>query len=186
MNQYDPGMQQPMQRGSNGLGIAGFVVSLLGVLGGCFGGVFLCPVGVILSAFGMRRQPRGLAIAGLIIGIVGCIWLVVGLVFLGGVGLAGLGLARESMAVVPIEKSINDFYAAQHRLPNDLQELAAKYPGTPTTTRSGKPIGYKTKSADSYTLILPGFDGQLGTADDIPVEVTVSGPTSPPTTPSKP
>src|SRR5436190_17217499 len=170
MNQYEGGVQQPVQRGANGLGIAGFVVSLLGLLSGCFGGVVLSPVGVILSAIGMRRQPRGLAIAGLIIGLIGSIGLVFWIMFVGTLGLAGFAMAREGMVIAQVEKGIVDFHAAEHRLPNDLQELASKYQGTPTTTRSGKPLGYKTKSADSYTLILPGFDGQLGTSDDIPVE----------------
>jgi hypothetical protein len=171
-----PGFEQPAQRASNGLGIAGFVVSLIGLLSGCFGGMVLSPVGLILSAVGMRRQPRGLAIAGLILGIVGSVWLVIGLLIFGGLTAASFGLAREAMVVARVEKGITDFHTAQHRLPTDLQELASKVPGTPTTTRSGKPLGYAVKTPTSYTLTLPGLDGQLGTADDIPVEVTVSGP----------
>ena len=60
---------------TNGLGIAGFVLSLVGLLF-CwipFFDAIISIIGVILSAFGMKKQPKGLAIAGLAIGIVALI-----------------------------------------------------------------------------------------------------------------
>ncbi|MCR5363494.1 MAG: hypothetical protein K6E44_02870 [Bacteroidales bacterium] len=66
--QYQPVQPKPV----NGLGIAGFVLSLVGI---CF---FWVPffnaisslIGLILSGFGMKKKPNGLAIAGLVIGII--------------------------------------------------------------------------------------------------------------------
>lgn len=63
------------QKQSNGLGTAGFVISLVAI--------FLCWIpalnwilwllGLIFSAIGMCKQPRGLAIAGLVISLIGII-----------------------------------------------------------------------------------------------------------------
>jgi hypothetical protein len=53
---------------SNDLGLAGFIVSLLGLV---LSGGLLCPVGLVLSAMALRREPRGFAVAGFVIGLVG-------------------------------------------------------------------------------------------------------------------
>ena len=65
-NQNQP-MQQPVQKGTNGFAIAGFILSF-------FGGL----LGLIFSIIGLVKakkegSPKGLAIAGLVISIV---WLV--------------------------------------------------------------------------------------------------------------
>jgi len=76
-----PGMQ-PIKK-TNGMGIAGFVVSLVGMLGGNY--LYLIPgiVGLILSIIGMVQMKKcnscnGLAIAGLVIGIISFIfWIII-------------------------------------------------------------------------------------------------------------
>lgn len=60
---------------TNGLGTAGFIVSLVGFLS-CG---FLSPIGLVLSLIALGRQPRGLAIAGFVLGLIGSIWLIVAL-----------------------------------------------------------------------------------------------------------
>lgn len=57
---------QPQQ--SNGLGVAGFVISLIGLL---LCGGFLCPLGLLLSFIAMFKEPRGMAVAGFLIGLLG-------------------------------------------------------------------------------------------------------------------
>jgi len=84
-DQQTPGQMVARQSQSNGLGIAGFIVSLVGWLT-CG---LLCPVGLILSVIGLFKQPRGMAIAGSVIGGFGSLFLV----FFGfalTVGLLGL------------------------------------------------------------------------------------------------
>ncbi len=81
------------QSQSNGLGVAGFVLSLLGL--------FTCGLtsllGVILSAIGMRREPRGLAIAGLVLGLITVLgWVVAFVVGVAAPLLVMVGLASEA------------------------------------------------------------------------------------------
>lgn len=62
----------------NGLGVAGFVVALIGLilswipLVNVFG-VILCGIGFILALIGAFKKPRTLAIIGIIMAIAGCI-----------------------------------------------------------------------------------------------------------------
>ena len=79
--QYGMGVQTP----SNGLGIAGFCLGLIGLLLSFIPilGViawFLVIPGVVLSAIGLKHQPKGLAIAGLVLsglGLLVCfLWVV--------------------------------------------------------------------------------------------------------------
>lgn len=61
----------PTPTPSNGLGVAGFVTSLVGLLLTCG---LLCPLGFIFSLVALRKQPRGMAIAGAVIGGLGSLW----------------------------------------------------------------------------------------------------------------
>lgn len=63
---------------SNGLGIAGFVISLLALFLGWipFLGWFLWLLGVIFSFIGVFKKPRGFAIAGLVISFIVVILLI--------------------------------------------------------------------------------------------------------------
>lgn len=64
-----------MEKKSNGIGIAGFVLALLGVF------LFWIPVinwilwllGLIFSFIGVFKQPKGLAIAGLVLSFISII-----------------------------------------------------------------------------------------------------------------
>ncbi len=74
---------------SNGVGTAGFVLSLIALVFGWipFLGWILWLVGFVLSLVGIFKKPRGLAIAGLVISLIGIIiliFIVAGLVMLGG------------------------------------------------------------------------------------------------------
>jgi len=69
--------QTPISNG-NGLGTAGFVLSLLGLLFGWIPvlGWILWLLGLVLSSAGMFKRPKGLAIAGLCISSIGLIILI--------------------------------------------------------------------------------------------------------------
>lgn len=89
--QYQQPYQQPQYpqyqpKPVNGLGIAGFVLSLVGIifLWVPFFDAIVSLIGLVLSGFGMKKKPNGLAIAGLVIGIiafiVGLIWTIAAIV----------------------------------------------------------------------------------------------------------
>lgn len=85
----------PGQQPTNMLGVLGFVLSLVGLVGEagaclCLPIVIiglLCPIGAIVAAFGLRHEPKGMAITGLVLGIVGSIIWIVLLVLIFGFGL---------------------------------------------------------------------------------------------------
>ncbi|WP_428743497.1 hypothetical protein [Tenacibaculum sp.] len=80
------------QKQSNGAGIAGFVLSIIGMLFSWFPifGWLIWASGLILSLIGIFEKPRGLAIAGLVISLFGLT-----LLLLFFVGLAILGAATS-------------------------------------------------------------------------------------------
>ena len=63
-----------IQQESNGLGTAGFIVSLIGFLT-CG---FISPLGLLFSIIGLFKNPKGLAIAGTVLGLIGSLWLFIG------------------------------------------------------------------------------------------------------------
>src|SRR5437773_6109506 len=103
MSQYpyqqgSPGYPPPVQQfivappPTNGLGVAGFVTSLIGVVT-CG---FLSPIGLLFSLVGLTRRPRGLAIAGTVLGALGSLWLFVA-GFAMVMGLLGLSRAAQTV-----------------------------------------------------------------------------------------
>ncbi len=83
-------------RRSNGLGVAGFVVSLVGV----FTLGLLCPVGLLLSLMALLRSPRGFAFAGVVIGLLGTIFLAVMVSFFGFAAFSCFNLGSRAMATI--------------------------------------------------------------------------------------
>ncbi len=180
MSQATPTQELARETTSNGLGIAGFVVSLVGFLGGCFGGALLSPVGLVLSGVAMRRRPKGFAIAGLVLGILGSLWLVIALVLgtlvVGGLGLASFAVLSQIRIVErfeDVDRAIQDYKRDVGYLPIALSNLETQYPNRITPVLI-KDMDYRATSLTSYTLILPGEDNKLGTADDVEHSVTLN------------
>lgn len=156
--------------GRNGLGIAGFVCSLVGLLT-C--GI-LSPVGLLLSLAAMFRPPRGFAIAGVTLGILGSLWvaaiiLVVSLTI--GLGAAasvvlGAGDVNALFDIEMIRRAIRQHHQETGALPRTLDELSLEEGAL--TDSWGARYGYDiAPDGRHYTIESPGRDGQMGTADDI-------------------
>jgi hypothetical protein len=163
-------------RETNGLGVAGFVCSLVGLL---FTGGLLCPIGLIVSVIALGRRPRGFATAGVIIGILGTCGGILFILFAGAAVLAALGLAAVAMISLsePEKMEITSdmvntalavkAYEKEHRyLPADLGSLDLR----PSTLRDPWGSAYQyhlTDDKPGFDLVSSGQDGQFGTPDDV-------------------
>jgi hypothetical protein len=166
---YVQNLQSP-QPSSNGLGVAGFVLSLVGYVT-CG---LLCPLGVILSAVGLRKEPRGLAIAGLVLGLIGSVvplalFLIWGIsifscLTLGGAGAVAVRLeARTATAITDARNQIETYRTTHGALPDDI--------GGNTEIMSdrdawGHSLRYKRLNANQFEIRSSGSDGIFETSDD--------------------
>ncbi len=166
--------QPPSRPPSNGLGVAGFVVSLVAFI--------TCPlvsvVGMIMSFIAMFREPRGLAIAGFIIGLLGSLVMLVVVLFFGAallvfgtaISIAGFKGIEATWEMIEIAEAVADYRTATGAHPGSLESLT-NIAADERTDPWGKPYEYAI-SADgsSFTLKTLGEDGVAGTGDDIPLD----------------
>lgn len=162
---YEPPPWRPQ---GNGLAIAGFVTSLVGLLS-CG---LIAPVGLVLSAIAARRPPRGFAIAGIVLGLLGSLWLLI-LAGLGGLALGAVAVQYGSVGVavevvadtINIELAIEEHHARHGTLPASLDELQSLDPDA-RTDPWGRPYHLDPASARPR-LLSDGPDGLPGTPDDL-------------------
>jgi|GEM_PF-3544496 len=166
---YPPNYYRPAE--SNGLGIAGFVVSLAGIV---VCGGFLCPIGLILSLVGLGKEPRGFAIAGTILGLLGTA--IAAFVVMMAVGVIGAGWNFAQM-FNGYAMTYNNMYTASNEIDQYYSNNNNTLPDEPTGTQLvstysdewGTPIQYHPSSnqGGDYELVSAGPDMQFGTNDDI-------------------
>ncbi len=151
---------------SNGLGVAGFVTSLIGLMS-C--GI-LSPIALLISFIALFKRPRGFAVAGTIISVIGSIALVlVGasfvLAMIGvkkgaealGAQLTTMSAARDASTLIEEHRKANENYPAAE-IGNQL--IAGKLDGWNTQ------LVYEP-GATSYQIRSAGPDTILNTQDDI-------------------
>jgi hypothetical protein len=169
---YDPMAAHLPER--NGLGVAGFVCSLVGLV---TAGI-LCPIGLLLSLVALGRRPRGFAIAGVILGLVGSCGglivaaVIVSLVLAGGAAVALAVLISDpqrleiSTDMVTIAAAVQQYKQQNRVLPASLDDL--KLENSVRTDPWGHPYEYHFSDATElgFDLISAGKDGQFGTDDD--------------------
>lgn len=189
---------------SNGLGIAGFVISLVGL---CSGGL-LSPIGLIISLVALGKEPKGLAIAGVVIGALGSCGIILSLVFLPvvfvgvliavGATAAALALAAalggpdlEAFVEMQILSGFVEKYEDSHgALPPTLVDAVGS--GSTNSGLLKDPWGHDyvyviEPGGNSYKIFCAGPDGVPATADDIQKDGfnwPKSTPSSTTTTPS--
>lgn len=147
---------------TNGLGLAGFIVSLVGWLS-CG---LLSPVGLILSFCGLFKQPKGFAIAGTIIGALGSIFLVVmgiGIVL----GILGIGAATKVLETFNTAQQASGVIVASQQTSGALPtEEAGNVMVRQFTDAWQMPLRYKPEN-QSYKIYSAGRDKEYDTSDDI-------------------
>lgn len=207
MEDFRAQQQRPYQPQTNGLGIAGFVISLVGL---CASGGLLSPVGLIISLVALNRQPRGFAVAGVVLGALGSCGLILGIVALVsatavvGVVLAGLGLAGLAAVIAGMSGPEIEGQIEMAVLTANLEKTYDKanaYPATLAEGTSGldansglfidhweRPYIYQqAPDGQSFRLYSLGEDGIAATRDDIEskaaIEVSSNHSSSPITAP---
>jgi hypothetical protein len=172
MNQWDDTQNDPYDGGefaeygdaqpkSNVLGIVGFILSFC-----------LPPIGLVLSAIALGRQPRGFAVAGTIIGLL----LTLLLAGAGG-GLWWFMSQPENKAMSQVQEDmgqvffLNEQYESQNGQPAPtLANL--NLPREVVVDPWNNLYVYETREDGSWTITTMGPDGELGTADDLQAEST--------------
>lgn len=178
MTQHSFEDPRPVGPQSNQLGLAGFIVSLVGFVA-CAG--ILCPIGLVMSAIALRREPKGFAIGGVIIGLVGSVAMIVVFLVLGGLGFilaaVGIGAAIHGGEAFLDANRIGDAITTQIRagapVPttlDDVQGLQDEW----KQDKWGRPYRF-TMSEDkkSFKIESDGPDAKTGTIDDIVIKLDV-------------
>lgn len=159
----------PSGGASNGLGLAGFITSLVGIA--VTGGV-LCPVGLILSLIALSKPPRGFAVAGVVLGALGSCG---GCLVLSVFAMVGGAALVAAMAVVltggtqgletldhmmQVDVAITEYERQNGHLPADLGQLGL--PEGILKDGWGRPLEYRLEQAAPqwrWSLRTPGQDG---------------------------
>jgi len=167
---YQP---QPAVNQTNGLGLAGFIVSLVSLVG-C-GGI-LSPISLIMCLIALAKPPKGFAIAGLVLSLIGSLGFVL-LFFVIGIGalfaVLGLGIAVAVMALVAavgqnaaeIVESVQEYHEANGRVPASLVELGMSEDQL-TDTWGNRFIYVPGTDGDEFVLVSAGPDEEYGNSDD--------------------
>jgi general secretion pathway protein G len=173
MNQDFVPYQQVRQ--ANGLGVAAFICSLVGL----FTGGILSPIGLILSLVALGRQPRGMAVAGLILGLLGtCGGIVLVIVILAfglAVALAAVGIfAFTQSERIELTADMAKIAVAAEEFKRDNRDVAPAGVEVlnlePSTLNDpwGHPYRYILVAEEpGYDVISDGQDGKAGTPDDV-------------------
>ncbi len=167
-----------IQNDTNGLGLAGFLLSLVGFLS-CG---LLSPVGLILSLVALGRQPRGFAVAGVVLGLIGSCGIIIGLILIlflplllvGILATAGVGAAISSalgpdfeirIDTLAIREGINQIVQDGDPIPSDVDQLT-DLPEFLRRDPWDRPYSIYEIPSNEFIIVSYGEDAVFGTSDD--------------------
>lgn len=154
----------------NYLGAWGFGISLFGLF---FTFGLLCPLGMLLSFFGLFARKRGIAVAGLILGGIGSLFVMAGV---GAVALAATSVHHYQVEVPKIEQTrevlhqacieIETYRQENEKLPEGIEgnKLVLKF-----EDGFGNAVRYEPEEDGDYGIRSAGSDGTFDTDDDLRV-----------------
>jgi hypothetical protein len=150
----------------NGLGIAGFVVSLVSFLT-CG---LISPIALILSLFALWKRPRGFAVAGTLLGMVGTGILSLAIML----PLAAAREARQRHEHDRATARTNDHIARANALIEQRRAQDGSLPGDSIGQQLilgvldgfGAELHYRRLSDDRFEIRSAGADGIFHNADD--------------------
>lgn len=155
---------------TNSLGIAGFIVSLSGLIV-CFG--LTCPIGLAISLIALMSAPRGYAIAGVIIGMLGSIMgTALALMYFGVIGQGWFfspNYTSQSQTYYEMQVASSNIDSHYNSNNNTLPDAAT---GTSLISSHfdewGNAMTYTPtpNQGHDYEIASAGPDGQFGNSDD--------------------
>jgi len=159
--------QTPQQ---NSVGLVGFVLSIVGI----FTCGILCPIAMLISFFGLFKQPKGFAIAGTIIGFLGSV------AFVAIVAITIMTVFTVATTLMALGDFLVEYGARYSPLFDAQQAVAVEWAdkeGLPSEDEGneiiqgkldmwGNQIIYET-TGKSYSLRSTGEDGIAGNEDDV-------------------
>ncbi len=159
----------PTQGPSNPAGFWGFVLSLLGLIA-CG---LPSPIGLVVSAIGLRKQPKLLAVVGVVLGLIGTLgWGVTGLLVYRGASKAmtmvgeGLTAGMElNSDAVAIRDACLKFRAERGVMPGSLESMDVA--DSARTDPWGTRYRFELTSGNGFVLISDGPDRMSDTSDDM-------------------
>lgn len=153
---------------TNVLGAWGFGISLFGLLM-TFG--LLCPLGLLLSFFGLFSKKRGIAIAGTIIGGIGTSIVAVGV---GSIAMAANAVHHYQVEVPKIQETrqvldtacveIESYRQENNKLPEGIEgnKLVLQFEDA-----YGNAVRYEPEEDGKFAIRSAGIDGKFDTSDDL-------------------
>jgi hypothetical protein len=166
-------------RESNGLGIAGFFIALIGVF---IPTGIVAILGLLISLVALGRAPRGFATMGVLVGLFGAVvWiaitgfavlaaLVVGIAVIFAGAAAFMVMQPETIKVTSdmanVAIATMEYQDRNGTFPADLSVLGLKQ--SMLTDPWGSPYRFQIITDDpGFDVVSAGEDGTMGTADDV-------------------
>ncbi len=164
---------------SNGLGVASFVIGLLGLMTGGL----LSPIALLLGLIALGRAPRGFAVFGLLLGFVGSlVWVAAALGIVLAVGVLGAAIVAVMGGMFmlfqpePLEltsdmartmMAIQQYESEHHAAPTTLDDLDLNRSTRLDPWGHAYALVAAPDSDPPFDIVSAGEDGEFDTHDDI-------------------